>query len=229
MRGVENIEKVFELVFAGLAVVKRERKEGKQGPDARRHRAFQIAGKHTGARCRTEEFAKSRAAAQIDQHGEEDAAQAIVHLDKAGKRDHARKCGGKAECADRDACALDRGFFENLFYCLGNGIFLALAGKQQRVQEKEQHDRERKGDQNAEIQLVGHEKVDHLADRTQPEDAQKVFETVARMAKALGNAKRVKRERDPADDAQPRCSGEENHARVVGKHADRRDDLDPKN
>ena len=36
MRGIEDVEKVFELVFSGLTVVKRKWGKRKQRPDARR-------------------------------------------------------------------------------------------------------------------------------------------------------------------------------------------------
>ena len=106
---------------------------------------------------------------------------------------------------------------------------MLFAGADQRVNQGQQHDRERKGDQNAKVNLFGNKIVHDLTKHAENKDAQKIFQPAARVPKSLGNAKGVEGKTNPAQNTQPPSVGKQDHARMVEQHGYGRYDFDPEN
>ena len=137
---IKDVEKVFELIFARLTVVQCQGNQGKQGPRARGCGAFKVTRQHGSTCSRTAEFAPAAAAAQINQHGEKNARQAVIHNDEVIEHDHAAKREDKQHGANGNVGGMWELALEDFFKNAGDRMLLLFAGARQRVNQRQQHD-----------------------------------------------------------------------------------------
>jgi len=107
-----------------------------------------------------------------------------------------------------------------------NRLFLkgAFLGELQRVNH---HRRERKGNQNPEIQRVGvYDGVHDLTDNAQPEQHRKMFQLVAGITATLGNGKRKEGHGNSAKHSKPHDLRVKHQPEMVDKHKYRRENFD---
>ena len=208
MRGIEDVEKIFELPFSALAVI--QCKQRKRKERAQLNRCIKI-GQGYEHDCHGDQGRQTIPAQVVEQDGQKDAERAVVKaeaviLQKVRQPQH--KKDDPSEGANKQTA--------------GNGTRFFF----ERVNAIDDRNRTGEGQKDALHKVARRDGSDELADRTKPEDHAEIACAVFRIEAALSNHKREDWERQPPDHPKDHIAWKKEKTCVVNEHGKHRNDLE---